>query len=439
METLESLKEKANLFNWRLTLKMVTIGVVAILLLIPKLMITSLIDERNTTAEAVKMEVMQKWSLEQHLRGPVLTVPYKDFSVNEKGEPLETIRTLYLLPEKLNLEATVFPRDRHRSIYQVVVYESDIDLNGTFVAPDYAAMKISPQAILWDKAELSVALSDLRGINSLDDFLWNGKPFSFSPGMDKGKIGSTGITVSLSLDPAKDFPGNFSSKLHLKGSHSLQFAPLGKVTETRVRSTWKAPGFTGNFLPANYEITPEGFNAYWKILHFNRTYPQSWSDERFDLSGTDYGVEMVTVADQYQKNTRSAKYGILVILLIFLAFFLNEMITGERIHPFQYTLVGSAILLFYLLLLSISEHTGFNIAYLLASLAVLLLVFAYSRSFIQKVSHSLGLVAILTTFFGFIFILLQLESFALLTGSIGLFLILALTMYFTRKINWYRR
>jgi inner membrane protein len=210
-------------------------------------------------------------------------------------------------------------------------------------------------------------------------------------------------------------------------------------------STWNDPGFTGNFLPKTREIKESGFTADWTVLHFNRNFPQHWTDKKYDtnvsyasLQNSNFGVELVTVANHYQKNMRSAKYAILVIIIIFMVFFMYEVFSKQRIHPFQYIMVGIAITLFYLLLLSFSEQIGFNLSYLISALAVTLLVLLYSRSFMPKLKNSLGVGLALFACFGFIFILLQLESYALLAGSVGLFVLLAILMYATRKINWYK-
>ncbi|HNQ38758.1 MAG TPA: cell envelope integrity protein CreD, partial [Prolixibacteraceae bacterium] len=269
------------------------------------------------------------------------------------------------------------------------------------------------------------------------EMVWNGQKYTFLPGMDDPVIGTGGISLPLPLDPATSFPATFECILHLKGSHSLHFSPLGETTTVKLASAWNDPGFTGSFLPVSHNITPDGFTADWKVLHFNRNFPQNWKGDKYKMAGSDFGVELVTVADHYQKNIRSAKYGILVIVLVFISFFLSEVISGERIHPVQYALVGFALLLFYLLLLSLSEHLGFNISYLIASAAVLTMVFAYSRSFLKKRINSLMLTAVLAASFIFIFVLLQMETYALVTGSIVLFIILGLIMYLTRKINWY--
>ncbi len=438
METIDFIQEKTKSANWRITIKVVVIGFLTLFLLIPKVMIMELIGEREKTALSVKNEVMQQWSMLNTVRGPVLTIPYieKVFD-NDKKVYSEEIRQSHFLPKSLKVEGEIFPEQRHRSIYEVMVYESKVAISGYFVAPDFEALKINPELVLWDKAELSVGINDLRGISELAELNWNNRKFTFSPGIENSVLGKDGITIKLPADIANAFPGEFACKFTLKGAESLEFAPLGEVTEIKMKSAWNDPGFVGNFLPEKSEITKVGFTANWKVLHFNRNFPQAWKDNSYSVTDSDFGVKLVTVADHYQKNMRSAKYGILVILFTFLSFFLNEIITKQRIHPFQYILVGISILIFYLLLLSFSEQLGFNIGYLISAVSVILMVLLYSRTFLKKWSNSFILTLILATSFGFIFILLQLESFALLAGSIGLFAVLALIMFFTRKINWY--
>ena len=438
METKDFLSNKTTPVNWQVTLKVLTIGFITIALLIPKIMIIELIGERETTADNSKKEVMQKWSLAQTVRGPVLVIPYVERNFDsQQNKATETINELYLLPKTLNIEGEIFPQKLYRSIYETVVYESDVKLEGNFEQIDFNALKIGEKDVMWEKAKILVSISDLRGIVEIGPLTWQDRPHTFSPGMENPVVGQNGISLPLAGLSPGDFPAGFRFSLQLKGSESIKFAPVGETTEVNLKSEWNDPGFEGNFLPDEREIDNNGFQAQWKVLHFNRNFPQQWKNEEFRVTDSDFGVKLITVADHYQKSSRAAKYGILVILFTFLSFFLNEIITRQRVHPFQYILVGFAVLIFYLLLLSISEQLGFNLAYLISALAVILLIFAYSRTFLKKWSDSVIQTLILTFSFGFIYVLMQLESYALLTGSIGLFVVLALTMFFTRKINWY--
>jgi inner membrane protein len=438
METKEFFQEKQKSINWQITLKVFIIGIITLALLLPKFMILDLIGQRQHMAETSSKEVMQTWSLAQTVRGPVLAIPYieRNFE-NDENTTTEIIHECYILPKTLNINGEIFSEKRKRSIYETVVYESEINVSGHFEGSEIQKLKIPPGDILWEQAKIQVAISDLRGISDRISISWNDSVFEFTPGMENQLLGQNGISLPLPHLTAENFPAGFQFSLHLKGSESLKFAPLGETTEVALQSDWNDPGFDGNFLPTDHTIGKEGFSAQWKVLNFNRNFPQQWKNDEYRVTEADFGVKLITVADHYQKSSRAAKYGILIILFVFLSFFLNEIITKQKVHPFQYILVGFAVLMFYLLLLSISEQLGFNLAYFISALAVITLVFAYSRTFLKKWIHSVIQTLILTFSFGFIFVLMQLETYSLLVGSIGLFVVLGLTMFFTRKINWY--
>ena len=438
METKDFFQDKQKSVNWQITLKVFIVGIIAIFLLVPKFMILELIKERQSTAETTTHEVMETWSLAQTVRGPVLSLPYIERSFDKDGKEISSeIQECYILPKSLNINGEISPQERKRSIYETAVYESKIKVSGHFDITDFNDLKISPNDILWDKAKVLVAISDLRGISDRVSLKWNDSTYAFIPGMENKLIGNNGISLLLPHLSLDDFPYEFQFALNLKGSETLNFAPLGETTEVTLKSTWNDPGFSGNFLPVDHSITKDGFSANWKVLNFNRNFPQEWKKDEYRVTDADFGVNLINVADHYQKSSRSAKYAILVILFVFLSFFLNEIITKQRVHPFQYILVGFAVLVFYLLLLSISEQLGFNLAYLISALSVITLVLFYTRTFLKTWLNAIIQTLILTFSFGFIFVLMQLETLALLVGSIGLFVVLALTMFFTRKINWY--
>ena len=438
METKDFLQNKQKSVNWQITLKVFIIGIITIALLVPKFMILDLIGQRQHTAEESSKEVMQSWSLAQTVRGPVLAIPYIERVFENDGNAVsEVIRECYILPKTLNIRGKILPEKRKRSIYETVVYESEVKFAGKFDNSEIKKLKIQAGDILWEQAKIQVAISDLRGISDRISFTWNDSVFAFTPGMENQLLGPTGISLPLSHLSFENFPAGFQFSLRLKGSESLQFAPLGETTEVILQSDWNDPGFTGNFLPADHTTGKDGFTAKWKVLNFNRNFPQQWKNDEYRVTEADFGVKLLNVANHYQKSSRAAKYGILVILFVFLSFFLNEIITKQKVHPFQYILVGFAVLVFYLLLLSISEQLGFNLAYLISAVSVLIMILLYSRTFLKKWLHAIVQTLILTFSFGFIFVLMQLETYALLVGSIGLFLVLALTMFVTRKINWY--
>ncbi|MCC8153084.1 MAG: cell envelope integrity protein CreD, partial [Tannerellaceae bacterium] len=230
----------------------------------------------------------------------------------------------------------------------------------------------------------------------------------------------------------------FGREFVLKGSTSINFLPLGKHTQVHVKGDWKNPGFTGDFAP-DYTLENGGFDASWSVMNFNRNLPDQWNGSpSLDLHNAGFGVNLISSVDHYQQNMRSAKYALMFIALTFVVFFFVELLTNKRIHIVQYLLVGVALILFYNLLLSLSEQINFAFAYLIASLATIGLIVSCAYSIFKNKTQTGILVTILVILYLFLYVVLQLEDIALLIGSIGLFIILAGIMYFSRKINWHK-
>ena len=226
-------------------------------------------------------------------------------------------------------------------------------------------------------------------------------------------------------------------EISVNGSSGISFVPIGKTTEAGIVSDWKTSSFKGNFLPYNEDkITDEGFDARWKILDINRPFPQTFNNKLPELTKYAFGVNFMIPVDEYQKSERTAKYGFLVIGLTFLIFFLIQSLSKIGIHPFQYLMIGLALIMFYTLLISISEHSNYFNAYLTASIAVILLIALYARSILKNIKFPIFIASSLSLLYSFIYVIIQLESYALLVGSVGLFIILALVMYVSRKIDW---
>lgn len=428
-------KNTENKFYKSTTFKMIVISVLIIVLLIPRFMISGLISERKSTMNSTIVEVQDKWSHGQTLKGPIIKIPYIERYNSENNKKITIKRIATFLPESLNINANVTPQMLKRSLYNVVVYNSDINIDGQFKLPDFSSWNINTEDILWNEASILIYLSDLRGIQENTTFNINHQKYSFESGI-KETSGQKGIKFNIDIKP-KNFEGHFKCNLKLKGSNHLLFSPTGKKTNVHVASTWNDPGFTGDYLPNKREINKDGFNAQWQILHYNRDFPDKWKNKNINMKN-DFGVNFCILADNYQRNMRSIKYSIIFIVLTFLTFFLSEITTDNRIHPFQYIITGLAICLFYLLLLSISEHLGFNISYLISVILTIGSIYIYTRSIFEQHKISIAISSGLSILYLFIFILLQLENFALMVGSIGLFIILLSTMYFTRKINWYK-
>lgn len=439
--------------------KVLTIGFLSLLLLIPTAMIGELISEREQRRNEAINEIDAKWGNRQAIAGPILTVPYKKI-VQQDGKAIELLEYAHFLPDSLFVKGSITPEMRQRGIYQVVVYNSALKFEGAFSQPNFNDFNISPDKVLWNEAVVSVGIPDMRGIKENIAIKWNGKDMNARPGLAKDLLlggslpqgtermmleknpsslgAGSGINSKVALDSVNTKKIPYSFDLNLNGSEGLDFAPLGSQTDVELASTWADPNFGGAFLPDEREVSDKGFTAEWKVLQLNRNFPQSWlGNVNQGVLSSAFGVNLLIPVDEYQKNSRSIKYAILFIALTFLIFFFSEVMNKKRIHPMQYLLVGLALVLFFSLLLSLTEHLNFNLAYFISSLLTILMVTLYSKHIFKNVQMSLLQAGIMIIVYGFIFAILQLQDYSLLVGSIGLFIILAIVMFISRKIDWY--
>lgn len=415
------------------TIKFIVIGILILVLLIPAGMIRRLIQERNSLRNSAISEVSYKWGNPQTVGGPVITIPYKIYYKKDK-EIIEDIQYAHFLPEDLNIQGEVYPEERKRGIYKVVVYKAKLYFEGTFNKPDFSDWKIQDKNILWDQATLSIRIPDMRGIKDAIKVQWNKEQYDVNPGINH-QTTYTGVSTLIDLSDEKKY--DFQFDLKLNGSEYLYFVPLGKQTDVKLTSDWANPSFDGAFLPVDHNVSENGFEAKWKVLHLNRSYPQQWIGEGYGINSSSFGVKLLLPVDHYQKSERSVKYAIMFISLTFLIFFFTEILNKKRIHPIQYLLVGLGLSIFYTLLVSLSEHLSFNLAYFIASFAIIALITAYSYSMLKNGRLTSIVALVLVILYAFLFIILQLQDYSLLLGSIGLFLALAIVMYLSRKVNWY--
>lgn len=420
------------------TLKLISITILILLLLIPSSMISSIIHERENLSQEAISEVSSKWANAQLIKGPVLSIPLI-YELEKKDGMVELTRYLHVLPEELNINGKIDPEKLKRGIYEVVVYKSNLSVNGSF-SPKTHIDRNNLREIKWDQAFITIGISDLRGIKEDIILDWNKEHIKAEPGSKIADLISSGVTIDLpkGFDPAKKSI-DFQFNLQLQGSENMSFVPLGGTTNIQLESEWNSPSFNGNFLPNDRSVTQEGFTANWKVLQLNRNYPQQWIGDQYSqsLNQSAFGLDLILPLDDYQKAIRSAKYAIMTIALTFLIFFLVEILHGRKIHAFQYTLVGLSLCLFYILLISISEHSNFNFAYGISSLAIISMISLYSMSVFQARKISTLLLVVLCGVYGFLFVTLQLADYALLMGAVGLTTILGATMYFTRNVNWF--
>jgi inner membrane protein len=445
------------------TVKLITIGFLSLILLIPSAAIESLMHERQARAFNVMDEVSAKWSGTQTVAGPVLVIPYTRRETETLAGGEQRVRTWtelsYYLPETLSVSGTTEPEVLHRGIFDVAVYTSELSIRGTFTPPAAESLNIAAADMQWEGAHLVVGVSDLRGIQDNPSVEYGGHALDSEPSDRIGisandaftvpkdsedgihqvapRSRSTGIRIPLRLKGQQDFQNAFSIRLSLKGSNQLAFAPVGKTTEVELSGPWSDPSFGGEFLPADREVSESGFSARWKVLHYNRPFSQQWKNEERSLAGYEFGARMMVPAGQYQKSIRTVKYSILIILLSFVSLFLVEVSRKIRIHPFQYALIGAALVIYYTLLISISEYLGYNAAYGIATLASLTLLSLYVSTFLKVTKLVMLFSALLVLVYSFIFVIIQIQEFSLLVGSVGLFIIIASIMYFSRDIRWY--
>ncbi|MGF1584428.1 MAG: cell envelope integrity protein CreD [Bacteroidales bacterium] len=420
------------------TLKLLSIFVLMMLLMIPVSFVRSLIQERETLKQETINEVSGKWANEQYVYGPILTIPLEMKVIED--DKIRTVHSqAHILPSKLMINGSVAPKSLRRGIYEVVVYDSHLSFSGQFEDVSKYLSELKEYEAFPEDAFLTINISDLRGIKETVVVKWNDQQKEVEPGSNILQLVSSGITVKNILQPAGLNFYDFSFGLQLQGSQFLGFIPLGKETSVHLTSDWKDPSFSGSFLPEDRNVTEDGFIADWQVLELNRNYPQFWigDSKSQDMQNSSFGVTLLMPANDYQKSMRSAKYALLAISLTFLTFFLVEIFNQGRMHPFQYILIGLALVLFYTLLVSISEHSSFNFAYLISSVSIISIIGLYARSILRNTRHTIALVIILGFTYTFVYITLQVQDYALLIGSIGLTSILAFTMYITRNINWY--
>jgi inner membrane protein len=429
-------------------LKLLLVGFLILVLLVPLGMVRSTLRERLLRHDAAVAEIAQSWGRAQRLLGPVLVVPFtyvtESETVTADGRRSRTSRTIsaeaFFLPDKLAVDGELDPSARSRGIYTTDVYGAKLRIAGRFAAPEFAFTNIAAPDVQWSRARVGFALSDLRGTRETLVLKWNGADVPLEPG---ARIDGFGAGLHAPVKLAADGQAvEFSLELTLNGSGGLTVVPLGRQTDVRVASTWPDPGFTGSFLPVRREIGPEGFKATWQVSHYGRDFPQAWATAgsvpppaASAVEASAFGVNLVHTVTAYRTVERAIKYGVLFLALVFTTFFLFEALSEVRLGALNYLLVGAALCLFYLGLLSLSEFVGFTAAYAGAAGASVLLIGLYSRSVLRRTRRALLVGGMLGGVYAYLYFVLQMEDFALLAGTGTLFVLLAAVMYATRRLD----
>lgn len=410
-------------------LKLAIIAFIALLMLIPISQIESLIKERQSNKEQVVDSLERQWGGRQNIRGPILVLPYlKSDSTS--------IEYAYFLPEKLEVNGDLVPEERSRGIYNVLCYQSHLDFKGVFNFPDIANLSLNKDRVQWDKAFFAIGVTEPASITNKLSMKVNNREIAEVESSYLADISSSGLILTYPINSEKkEQKYNFEFSLDTKGLEALYISPGAKETSVSLHSSWKDVSFGIDFLPNTREIDDSGFVAKWDMYDYNSLTPQMWKMKQV-ARPTYVGVELRTSVDHYQMILRSVKYALLFIVLTYSVFFLAEVICRSKIHPIQYILIGFALVLFYSLLLSISEFLGFGIAYFIAGLSTIILISIFSYLLLKKTKPTIFILSFLVVLYVFLYVVLQLEDMALLIGTIGLFIVLALIMVVSAKVDW---
>lgn len=477
-------------FRGGVTLKILFIGLLGLILLVPAAMIQELVTERAGRLESARAEIAGRWGEMQIVGAPMLELPFR-YSETHDGESVRISDVLVVLPQSLSISGNMEPTTLRRGIYEVPVYTAALDVEGVLPAPPIADLqkRFPDIEFLWSEAMLVLPLADARplaepvrlrladaeaelqaggatgcfGMAAPAPMIWQplstgAVPVTLPPGArivagpsptpSLGRAAAAScpswdrLVVSyaaLGLEPL-NAPQSFSLKVALRGTSGLRFLPFGDVTDVRLESTWPSPSFVGAFVPAERSVAEQGFTATWRTLAFGRGYPSSGlRSAGFEslLASSTFGVDLVAPLGVHEASVRAGKYAVLFVALTFLVYFLFEVFGGLRLHALHYLCVGFANCLFFLLLLAIGEHLGFGKAYVLSALASTSLIAGYSAAILGTGRRALSVAGLLGLVYAYLYVTLRAEDYALLIGALGLFVVLAVFMGVTRRVDWY--
>lgn len=425
------------------SLKVIVIAVLTLALLIPLGMIKNIVVDRQANASAAALDIRNLWGGEQTVTGPILKLPYELQNQTVYGLNYVDEKFVYLLADDLLINAGVATEVRYRGIHKVPVFSSVIKISGRVDFTALEVLGISLEKIRWSGAELFLGISDPMVLSKIPVVNVNAEEVSFTA----GGTGIDGIPSQLSAPLGKVFDGLSAGKslqldisLAVNGSGSLQFLPLAENAKVTMSANWASPSFTGRQLPLTREVRDDGFEATWQSSRIGRKLPRAWlrgDDAQYVTLQGAFGARFIEAVSVYQVIERSTKYAVLIIGLTFVAYFLMEVVANLKLHPLQYLLVGLANTLFFLLLLSLAEHVGFDAAYVVSACASTVLIAGYSAAILLRQVRALMMAGVLAALYVLLYMTLKAQNFALLAGSIGLWIALGAVMYLTRRINWY--
>ena len=433
------------------------VGMILALLLvlqIPLSMVSGLIDERQARQADTVTELGRGWGPEQTVTGPLLIVPYSWDDAAAPHAPGTTRVTAYVrIPaSQLHVEATLQPQMRRRGLFRAAIYTAAVKLSGAFEIPDFAAApgSVPPNASFdWQGARLVLGASDLRGLPPGTALTWNGSSVTLRLAQHQVACGLTLFDVPAALPPTpKAGTGaTFELSLSLRGTQAFHIQPTAAQSSLQIRSPWATPGFIGASFPTEEAPDALGFAAGWVVAGDAESaswQQRGWAmpncnesvDKPFFDQDRSIGVELREAVPVYLMVTRAQKYGVLFLALSFLTLFLFEAVARVRIHMVQYGLLGLSVSLFALLLISAAEPLGFAAGYAVSTAAVLAQASLYTLSVTRRTRLAVTFAGVLGSLFGFLYVVLSLDAYALLAGTVALFAVLSIVMVVTRRVNW---
>jgi inner membrane protein len=424
-----------------ITTKAVLIGVIVLLLLVPMAMLRGVLSERSTLREVAYQRVAEGWGGNLTFSGPMLVVPTeREVVIDDK---VRLVRSdLYILPSRLdvNADVNVDAQPRKVGIYGVPVYLSTLRLRGEFDLRPLQAFVDTPQVTyLWAQSRLRVPVSTAKSLREVTQSDFAGGHVTLGPA-GPGVHPAVEAQIDMTEQRKKE-AAEFAFDAVIAGSRNVSVLPLGNITTVNMRSNWPHPSFQGAFLPAEHSISEQGFEARWQVLELNRPYRTIWSEGEVNeamLAESSFGVGLFQSVDIYQRAERAVKYAALFIALTFLTLFAWEQVTRNRLHPLQYLLVGLALSMFYLLLIALSEHIAFVVAYLIAAASLVLLIGTYIAGALRSSRRGFMAGGAMGVIYGLLYMLVLSEDYSLLLGAIILFVALAAVMLATRRFDWYQ-
>lgn len=428
----------------------IVIGVI-LLLWAALQMVLGIVRERSQYRDAAEHSIWQSYAGPQTLTGPLIVVPYKEIvlvaEATDKQGPThrEDSRQLLIFPKTLAVQGELRPSERYRGIHKVIVYETATQWSGTIALPDLGgdAFARSRGHIRFEIGQPYVAMgvADMRGLTAPPVLQFDGKPLALAQGARLDSL-TQGLHANIDLSQAAGKPLEartvpFSMTLSVLGARSVAFAPVADLNQFSLRSAWPHPSFDGDFLPRQRTVTDDGFRADWSVTSFNTRVREQLASATQPGDLQTASVTLMEPVNIYVQAERAVKYGLLFVLLTFAGLYLFELVKALRIHPIQYLLAGMALAMFFLLLVSLSEHVAFVLAYVAASTACIGLLGFYLTFVLRSWRRGLGFAAMLTALYGALYGLLVSEDNALVLGSVLLFVMLAAIMAVTRSVDWY--